>query len=282
MTERIIEVVKSNGEREPFNRDKLLHSLRSAGADAAFASEVAAHVEKELVNGMKTEDIYRHAFEYLRTRKRPAAARYSLKRALIELGPTGFPFERFVAEIFKARGYEASVELVGKGKCIEHELDVVAWNTAELIVVEAKFHNTLGIKSDAKVALYVKARFDDLRETPFSCGGSETRRMSAGWLITNTKFTTNAIQYGECAGLKLVGWNYPRKGNLADLIEETGLHPITCLTTLSTGEKKQLMERGVVLCRSIRDESNGATLAVLSLDALERAREESMAVCPGA
>jgi hypothetical protein len=200
----------------------------------------------ELKDGMSTKDIYRHAFELLEKEARPAALRYSIRKAVMELGPTGFPFEQFVAQIFEKKGFETRTDQELLGTCVPHEIDVVAWNENKLIIVEAKFHNELGIKSDLKVVLYIKERFDDLEGNIFDYG--KKRKVDEGWLVTNTKFSKQAIHYAECKNMKLVGWNYPAKGNLQDLIEDTGLHPITCLRSISTVEKRALMSFGVVLC----------------------------------
>jgi hypothetical protein len=135
-------------------------------------------------------------------------------------------------------------------------MDIVAWNRHKLIMIEAKFHNEFGLKSDLKVALYVKARFDDLSVPTFVFGGEKPRKLDEGVLITNTKFSEQAIKYGQCAGLKMIGWNYPSKGNLHQIIEESGLHPSTCLSTLSNVHKRALLDKGVILCKDIKNESN--------------------------
>jgi hypothetical protein len=119
-------------------------------------------------------------------------------------------------------------------------------------MVEAKFHNEFGLKSDVKVALYVKARFDDIKGVVYDYGGIK-REITEGWLVTNTKFTDQAVRYGECKGLHMVGWNYPREGNLQQMIESLGLHPITCLSTISNVHKKLLLEAGILLCRDLKD-----------------------------
>jgi hypothetical protein len=49
----------------------------------------------------------------------------------------------------------------------------------------------------------------------------------------------------------MIGWNYPAKGNLQDIIEEHRLHPFTCLMTLSNQHKRALLNKGVVLCTDI-------------------------------
>ena len=247
-------IKKSSGILEPFNREKLVDSLQKAGASMFVADDVAKEIEKKLKQGMPTRMIYSQAFKLLRKKESRPAIRYSLRRSIADLGPTGFPFENFVGEIFKAKGFTVANDVMVNGKCIEHEIDVVAYDDDQLVMTEVKFHNQLMLKSDVKVALYIKARFDDLKDIEFNIGGKK-RVMTQGLLITNTKFTENAIKFGACSGVNMIGWNYPAKGNLHDLIEETGLHPLTCLVTLSLTEKKTLFEKGFVTCKSLREKS---------------------------
>lgn len=221
-----IYIIKADGTREPFDAHKLGVSLAKAGASPDAREKIVRHIAGEIQSDMGTDDIYRHAFELLHKFEEPVVKRYSLKRAMAALGPTGFPFEHFISDIFKAQGYETQTDQVVQGHCTSHEMDVVAWNKEKLIMAEAKFHHQLGLKSDVKVALYIKARFDDLYTEKFSYG-SEARALTEGLLITNTNFTEKAIEYSACAGVRLVGWNYPATGNLHDMIIESGVYPHT-------------------------------------------------------
>lgn len=278
MVERKVYIIKADGTREEFDEAKLSDSLTRAGASDEVRDKIVHHIAREIEEGMSTSAIYNHAFELLHKFETPVAARYSLKRAIADLGPSGFPFEKFVAEIFKAKGYETLTDQTVDGTCVDHEMDIVAWNENKLIMAEAKFHNELGMKSDLKVALYVKARFDDLKDMEFNYGSK--RHLTEGILITNTNFTQKAIQYCECAGVKLIGWNYPRVGNLHDMIEDASLHPITCLSSLSGLEKKNLMEAGVVLCKNVRDNDSALLAAGLSRESIEKVKRESAYLCP--
>jgi hypothetical protein len=246
-----ITIVKADGKHETFNPEKLRFSLLNSGATPEATEEVLSHLIPSLHSGMSTGDIYRHAFGILSKINKPVARSYSLRRSVMDLGPSGFPFEDFVAEVLRAKGMECVTRQTVLGGCVAHEVDVVAYDENRLIMIEAKFHNELGTKSDLKVVLYIKARFDDLRDNVFSYG-SKDRKITDAWLVTNTKFSSTAIQYGVCKGMTLIGWNYPAKGNLQAMIEEEGLHPVTCLTSISGEEKKKLLEAGVVLCSNIK------------------------------
>jgi hypothetical protein len=245
-------IIKADGVRELFNRDKLLRSLHKIGTDKLLADMIVSKIEADLTDGHTTKEIYRQAFSLLKKHQRPVAAKYSLKRAIAELGPSGFPFEKFVAEIFKAQGFQTITDQVVLGTCVPHEIDVVAFNDKELIMTEAKFHTDFGTHSDLKIALYLKARFDDLQNAVFKYGGKE-RQMTKGMIITNTNFSSTAIQYGECAHLNMIGWNYPRNNNLHHLIENLKLVPVTALTTLNQVEKKMFLANGIVLSKQLGD-----------------------------
>ena len=214
-----IYIVKATGEREEFDPAKLKASLLRAKAGSEIAENITAKIEGELKEGMTTAEIYHNAFGLLAEAERGVAARYSLRKAILDLGPTGFPFEQFVAEIFRAKGFETTTEFIARGQCAEHEIDVTAWNENKLIFIESKFHNEHGTKSDLKTALYVKARWDDLADREFDLSRLDSisqstigqrklhkvKKMDEGWLITNTKFSSSAIEYAKCRNMKLVG-----------------------------------------------------------------------------
>ncbi|MDP6387762.1 MAG: ATP cone domain-containing protein [Candidatus Pacebacteria bacterium] len=271
MTREIL-ITKQDGTKEPFEVEKLRYSLARSGATKEGINDVIRYIEKDLKEGMSTSEIYKHAFSYLEKKEKPVAARYSMKRAVLALGPSGYPFEDFVAEIFRAKGYLVEVGRIIKGACVEHEIDIIAKRNGEKVGAEVKFHNTLGKRSDLKVALYVHARFEDIKKV-------DNVNINEQWLITNTKFTTNVIKYGDCVGIKLISWNYPKGGNLQKLIEETGVQPITALTSLSGAEKKRLMEQKVVLCRNIKENKKILNSMGFNTQKVENIMTESQALC---
>lgn len=245
-------VIKASGEKHKFSEDKLRASLLRSGADKPVVDAIINQVISKLYDGISTSEIYGIAFRKLKQYKKGPAAKFKLKNAIMELGPTGFPFEQFIARIFQCLGYKIQTGVLISGKCVKHEVDVVAKKSQEHNLIECKFHQKKGIFCDVKIPLYVSARFLDIE----SAGGSEKEINQAptpfkGWLITNTHFTKDAIAYGLCAGLNLIGWNFPEKGSLRELIDQYGLHPITSLTTLTRQEKLKLLERNIVLCSEL-------------------------------
>lgn len=272
-------ITKSNGQREPFYPEKLRNSLVRSGANQEQAESIVSHIEAELIDNITTNDIYRHAFDLLRSVPSRVAARYSMRRALAELGPSGFPFEKFVAEIFKSKGYEAVTGQIVQGDCVDHEMDVVAWKEDELIMVEAKFHNETGLKSDLKVALYVKARFDDLKNRTFEYGGKE-RKLTKCYLVTNTKFTDHAIRYANCQKLSIVGWDYPHGDSLEDWIEKAHLHPLTAIPSLSVADKKSLLDQGMVLCKQVLEKGKNLSTYGIDKSRIKAILEDAKNICP--
>lgn len=248
-----ITVEKRDGTKEKFQPEKLRESLEEAGAPKEMIEDIVDKITDEVTEQTTTNIIYERAFKLLKDKRRSFAARYSLRQSLADLGPTGYPFEKFVARIFDAQGYNSSVGVMVQGKCARHEIDVVAEDDEKLIFVEAKFHNSQSIKSAVQTSLYVKARFNDMKENDYGEFDHEGKEIEH-WLVTNTKFSSQAIKYGECSGLQMVGWGYPEEDNLEDLITEASLQPVTALTTLSGSHTKELTKNGVVLCKTLRSE----------------------------
>lgn len=266
-----VKITKADGSTEYFKIEKLRRSLRRAGASADEINRIVEVLLGELYEGIKTQEIYRRAFSLLRENAAPTAARYSLRRALFGLGPSGFPFEKFLARLFQSQGYITRTGILIEGHCAPHEIDIAAYNKDHSFVGEAKFHARPGIKTDLQVALYSYARLLDLKNqticTDSICGIKEF------WLITNTKFTSTAEKYAECVGLRLLSWDYPKHNNLHDLIQRSRIYPITVVQSLSPSQVATLISYGAIVCKDILD--NPRVLRHLHLS--EKRQEELLA-----
>ena len=270
----MVTIVKANGEKQPFSEEKLLHSIRRAGIPQALHDKVVNHIKNRLHEDMTTSEIYYHISEFLGESAHPyAKARYSLKQAIMELGPTGYPFEDFLARVMEKMEYTTKLRTIVSGKCVTHEIDVIAEKHTVMpnkIMVEAKFHNQSGIHTNIHVALYTKARFDDVKDK---------NKFTEAWLITNTKASTDAIAYANCVRMNLVSWSYPEGDSLRDWVERYHMYQITVLTRLSPSQKQQLFEKGIVLCSDICKNHSILETLNLSKQKIEEIIKEVEFVC---
>lgn len=277
MSENIF-ITKASGETAPFSAEKLRQSLHRAGAGEEVIDSIEKEIGQRLYPGITTKEIYRRAFSMLRKASAHLAAKYKLKKALQELGPSGYPFEKYVGEILKHEGYKTKVGQIVQGYCVQHEVDVIASKGDQHFMIECKFHSDQGRKCDVKIPLYIHSRFLDV-EKAWEQKLGHGHKFHQGWVVTNTRFTTDAIQYGTCAGLNLVSWNYPPKGSLRERIDGSGLHPVTCLTTLTKKEKQLLLDKGIVLCKELCQNEQILSDAGVHPSRLPKVMEEARLLC---
>jgi hypothetical protein len=243
-------VVKASGERQPFDVEKIRKTCERAGADKKLAAQVAAVVEKKAYDGISTKEILKLILRELEKAEPYVAARYDLKGAIMRLGPAGFVFEELISELLEAYGYKTKVDTVVRGGCVSHEIDVIAEKKGELVAIEAKYHNAPGIYTGVKDALYVWARYLDLRD---GAKKGTCPDFNSIWLVTNTKFSSDATDYAECKKMKLLGWRYPLKGGLQDMLEEKRLYPITVLRTLDPDSLGKLAAANMMFCKDLAE-----------------------------
>lgn len=238
-------IIKRSGEREKFKPEKLIRTLKRSGADDELAKNIAGRVSKEIRSGDTTHKILRLALKYLRQEKEIGIAqRYDLKAAFFRLGPQGFIFEKIMAEIFKENGYKISMPEEIKGKCISHEVDIVAEKYDERYMIECKYHGNMGFYLGSKDLLYIWGRYLDLID-------NKKNRFNLPWVVSNAKFSDTSLNFAECRGIRITSWNYPKEHSLRGLIEEKKLYPITVIRELKLPERDELMGKNVFFCRNL-------------------------------
>jgi hypothetical protein len=245
-----MKIVKHSGNIVDLNREKLKSSLLKSGANKNIVDEVLQTIENQIYEGISTKKIYKLAFALLKKSSNSHAARYNLRAAIQLLGPAGFFFEKFIARLFVSEGYLAQTNLFLSGKCVGHEVDVVIKKNDYIEMVECKFHSGKDANSDVKVPLYILSRFNDLKDRSHKIY-SKKDVISACWIVTNNRFTSDAIAFAKCSGLQLLSWDYPEKFSLRKKIDDQQLYPITCLTTLTIAEKDKLMVLDIILAKEI-------------------------------
>lgn len=245
-----IQVKKYSGDLVDFDKSKLIQSLLAAKAEHGLAKKIVDEISSGLYDGISTKEIYQKAFRLLKTRQRPSAARYKLKRAIMELGPSGFPFEKYIGHILNYDGYETQVGIIMQGNCVSHEVDVLAKKENRCYIIECKYHNRQGKPNDIKIPLYIHSRFNDIHGKLKASDPNDSIDYSS-WIFTNTRFTSDAIDYAKCSRIQLISWDYPENKSLKYRINKSGLFPVTSLTSLTKREKGLLLEEGIVLCKEI-------------------------------
>lgn len=256
-----IEVLKNSGEVVLFDIKKLKSALFRSGAKQHEIDNIITEISAKLYNRITTKKIYQIAYSVLRKKSHNVAGRYRLKKAVLDLGPSGYPFEKFVGRLLSYKNYNVEVGKIIQGQCVTHEVDVIAKNGTEHIYIECKFHKDRK-KNDVKIPMYIKSRFDDIIETLGKLPENNNVNIK-GMLVTNTRFSIDAENFSRCAGLEIIGWDYPKNNNLRDWIDQAGYHPITSLSSLTKKVKQKLLAKDIILCREI--EQNKHILKELGL-----------------
>jgi len=239
-----IKVIKRDGTEVAFDDARVISSMERAGVSPELFDHVLSHIKERIQkdNTITTDEIFYHIREFLTHKDKRSALRFNLRQALFELGPTGFPFEQYLAKIFASQEYKVETDLQMQGECISHEIDLLLEKSGKKEIVEAKFHNQTFGKSDVHVVLYTYARYLDVKEK---------NNIDGVWVATNTKLTSDSITYAECKGIKVLAWNYPTENNLQHFVERPKMYPVTIMTDLTNQEKRALIDTGIVLAADL-------------------------------
>lgn len=240
-------IINSNGEREPFSAEKVYRSAKRVGASKELAKKITKTIEKEIYPGITTLEIFKRVKKLLQQEIPKAALKFNLKKGIKKLGPTGFPFEKYVGAIFSRNDFEVKLNQHISGFCCKYEIDFVAKKDNLLYIGECKYHNLPGGRVHSNTALTNYARFLDIKKGKFNRKNLKIKSL----LVTNTKFTTRSISYSNCVGVELLGWNYPRNEGLEYLIDSQKLYPITILPSLSQYLAEIFASKKIMLVQDI-------------------------------
>ena len=269
-----MKIVKHSGNIVDYNPSKLKQSLLKSGASNLEVDSILHTIENQIYEGISTKEIYKMAFSLLKKSSHSHAARYNLKEAIRLLGPTGFFFEKYIARLFASENYQTLTNFILQGKCVSHEIDVLIKKDNLISMVECKFHMGKDANSDVKVPMYILSRFNDLRCKKHTI---YTRNdvLSKCWIVTNNRFTADAIAFAKCSKLNLLSWNYPENDNLKTKNDTNHLYPVTCLTTLSLAEKDKLLVLDVILVKEIVNNSECLEKIGLSSNRIKNVLKEA-------
>ncbi len=272
-----ITVRKSSGELEQFSFHKLRKSLQRSGALDNEIESIIETIQNEVYNEITSKEIYKKAYSLLKKINKVYASKYSLKRAIFDLGPTGYPFERLVSALLKQKGYKTQVSVILNGECVTHEIDVLAEKDGNVYAIECKFHTSDNVVSNVKIPLYINSRFLDIQKQ-WNDSNKKTH-LKQGWLVTNTRFTSDAIDYAKCVGLTLLSWNYPKDNGISKNIDTYRLYPITTLTSLTKREKKLLIEKDIILTQELLKSLNSLQDLHIPYERISKIKTEVQKLC---
>ena len=244
-----MEIIKGNGTRVEYDEERVRANIRRTGASSEIAQKVLDDIRSKVFEGMHTSALHELVKKSLQQHSVCHACRYNLRDALLRLGPAGFNFEFFIAELLGAHGYDARVPTAElRGACVEHEVDVVAHKENRSVFIEAKFRNVKDDVVNLKDVMATWARFLDLVD---GAGLGYTEHLDECMIMTNARFTDVASRFGTCKGMRLVSWDYPKGFTLASLIDQTALYPVTVIDDFSPEEIGKMAEAGILLCKNL-------------------------------
>jgi len=234
-----------------------------------MAENVADRIESELYDGIPTREIIRRVYRYLAEYRPQLEGQADLRQALALLRPKP-DFERYVARLLTEYGYNTVGPLILRGRCVEHEIDVVARRGGETVYVEVKHHASPHIFTGLDIFLQAKATFQDLVEG--YAAGLDKISIQRAMVVCNTKLSDHARQYAGCAQIEHICWKSPPERSLEKLIEERKLYPITMLKMLDTETEEKLGDAGVILLSELlgSDKRELSTKTGIRLDQIEK------------
>ncbi|HEY4539701.1 MAG TPA: restriction endonuclease [Faecalibacter sp.] len=250
-----MKVTKYNGELVDYNPKALKISLTKSGASKEEVEEVFELLSKDIYDGIGTQDLYNLAFESLKRYRNSYAARYSLKKALRDLGPEGYYFEKYIKRLMESVGFQAVNGQTVQGDAVTHEIDVIAQKDEVLYFCECKFRNDIDAKISVTTPMYFMSRMIDVKNRTFTYFG-KTLHPTKGFLVTNAYLTSDSVDWAKHYNIGMISWNYPDQMSLKYLIDNLAIYPVTCLTSLTKEQHKILMDAGCLLVKDILNQED--------------------------
>jgi len=253
----MIYVTKADGSKQVFDKQKVFRTCLRLRATQQAAQSVADRIEAKARSGIATKEILQMIFRYMKEYRPEVRYITDLREAIALMRPQP-DFEKYVALLLKEQGYSVETNQLIRGKCVEHEVDVVARKNNECIYVEVKHHFQHHTFTGIGVFLEAWASYVDLLQ------GFEEAKNSFHFnkvmVVCNTKISDHAKQYATCKGILYTGWNYPAGNSMEDMIQKKSLYPITFLKSLDRRIEAKLGDAGVITLRQLV-ETNMAGLA---------------------
>ncbi len=239
-----ITVRKADGSPQKFDKEKVVRTCLRMGASKKFAFEVADKFERRIYNGIPTDKILRMIFQQMRGREPGIGNLFDLRKGLSMMSSKP-EFEVFVQAILARNGFEVTPNQILKGRCVEHEVDAIARKNGFVYSVESKHHMNYHTPTGLDESRIARAVLEDVNEG--CAAGISDLKIDRAMIVTNTRYSDQAIQYGKCRNILQIGWSSPADQGLQSMVEGKNAFPLSCLRGLKFDIRIRLAESGIIL-----------------------------------
>lgn len=240
-------VQKADGSLQQFDAAKVMKTCLRLGASRRSAEKITLEIEEQIQDGTRTQDILQMIYSKLQLHKPAIPHLTDLRKALSLISPRAF--EVYIQQLLREHGYRVTPNQIVQGKCITHEVDAIASKEDQVYLVEIKHHVNYHSPTGLDESRIARAVFEDITEGYQE--GVNSLQINRAMIVTNTKFSDHSLQYSQCRGIDQIGWSFPIKKGLQDLIEEKHFHPLTCLKGLDEGLYSALTSNDIIALKHI-------------------------------
>jgi hypothetical protein len=244
----VVFVTKADGSKQLYSREKAVQTCLRMGADRQVAEQIANQVERRLYDGITTRKILQIIFSLMRKPKPAVRHLFDLRRGISLMEPKP-EFEVFIQEILAHSGFQVKPNTILKGLCGEHEVDAIATKNGLTYFVEAKHHFTYHALTGLDETRIARAILEAVTEG-YQQGVTKIK-LDTAVIVTNTRYSKHALNYGSCRGIVQIGWTTPEGSGLRDVVEKHKLYPLSCLRGVNVETRLLLVDASIVFIKQV-------------------------------
>jgi len=246
-------VTKADGSKQLFDEQKIMQTCMRMGANHEEAIKVARQIERRIYEGITTRKILQMIYSLMRKQKPAVKHLFDLKYG-ISLMVSKPEFEAFVRILLVYSGFKVEPNTILRGLCGEHEADAIATKDGLTHFVEVKHHSNYHALTGLDESRIARAILEDVTEG-YSQGLTRIK-IDRAMIVTNTRYSEHAINYGRCRGILQVGWASPEVFGLREMVEKHRLYPLSCLRGINEKVRLRLVEAGIVVIKQLLEQDS--------------------------
>jgi hypothetical protein len=244
----MVNIRKWDGTLEPFDRGKVIRTCHHLKLSQREAEDVADEIEKKLYEGIPSKSLMDMILEFGKIHRSQLGHIIDLREALAAMRSKP-DFEQFVALLLQDAGYKTVTNQVLYGKCVDHEVDVIAIKGSEILYVEVKHHAQFHTFTGLDTFLEVRSAFEDLKEGYLA--GNHGYNFTRPMLVLNTKISDHARRYASCKGIAAIGWAMPQHAGIESMVHDRGMYPVTIFKGVEPSIFTKLGDMGIFTVKQL-------------------------------